>query len=253
MNTWSGPSTSRAAAATSSFWLLAGITGRSGLWAPTSTPSSWTTRHDVGSSVPANELTAAGEAVVVEVAGDQPGDSAERQQRRVQHRRRAPPVPRRPPWSAAATRRSHGPGRLRAATTRTGRAAGSRTTAARTMNGDDAVPRRLTFVAGATPAVLGIAPEVSEGGHGPIAAGVAEPARGPHRRRAGIVRVGDGQLAGDEDRLAGRRRSARPPRWRSGRPDARGTRRSGRARGRGRSGRRASSAPGSIGCRCRAG
>ena len=102
------------------------------------------------------------------------------------------------------------------------------------MSGDDAVPRRLTFCAGATPAVLGVPPEVSEGGHGAIAAGVAEPARGPHRRRAGIVRIGDGELAGGQDRLAGRRRSARPPRWRSGRPDVRGTRRSGRGRDRGR-------------------
>ena len=80
--------------------------------------------------------------------------------------------------------------------------AGRRTTAARTMSGDDALPRRFTFWRQATPAVLGIPPEVSEGGHGAIAAGVAEPARGPHRRRAGVVRVGDGELAGGQDRLA---------------------------------------------------
>ena len=104
VNTWSGPSTSRAAAATSSFWLLAGITGRSGLWAPTSTPSSWTTRHDVGSSVPAKALTAAAKLSSLRSRAIRPGTrrndssgvSAPAWGRRVGAGR---------PWSAAAIRR----------------------------------------------------------------------------------------------------------------------------------------------------
>ena len=193
-----------------------------------------------------------GEAVVVEVAGDQPGDPAERQQRRAQHGCRSGGLPPWRRWSGAATRRSRRPARRQTATTRTGPAPGARRSRRGRSTATAPCCAGSPLSTGAALAVLGVAPQVSEGGHRPIAAGVAQPAGGPHRRRAGIVRIGDGQLAGDEDRLAGRRRSARRRPWRSGRPGVRGTRRSGPGRGRDGSDPRASSAPGSIGCRCRA-
>ena len=84
-----------------------------------------------------------------------------------------------------------------------------------------------------------------------LALGVAEPAGGPHGRRARVVRVGDGQLGGGQDRLAvALARARRPPR-RSAAPGARGRRRSAPARGPGRTGPRAASAPGCPGCRGR--
>ena len=92
---------------------------------------------------------------------------------------------------------------------------------------------------------------MAEGGDRPVAARIAEPAGGPRRRRSGVVGIGDGQFGGDEDRLAGGLAQLVPPPWRSARPGVRGTRRSGPDRGRGRSGLRASSAPGSTGCRGR--
>ena len=76
VNVKSGPSASSAAAPTSSFWLLAGITGRSGLWLATGTPSSATTRQDVASSVSANACDLLPEGAAVEVAGDQAGQRA---------------------------------------------------------------------------------------------------------------------------------------------------------------------------------
>ena len=51
--------------------------------------------------------------------------------------------------------------------------------------------------------MAGVAVQVAEGGDRPIGARVAEPARGPHRGRAGVGGIGDRQLGGGEDRLAG--------------------------------------------------
>ena len=54
--------------------------------------------------------------------------------------------------------------------------------------------------------VTGIAVEVTERGDRPVAARVAEPTGGAHRRRSGVAGIGDGELGRGEDRLAGRRR-----------------------------------------------
>src|SRR6187431_2583386 len=49
----------------------------------------------------------------------------------------------------------------------------------------------------------GIAPEVAEGGDGPVTARVAVPTTSANGCRAGVGGVGDGELGGGEDRLAG--------------------------------------------------
>ena len=100
-------------------------------------------------------------------------------------------------------------------------------------------------------APAGVAVEVPERGHGSIGRGVAQPPGGADGGRAGVVRVGDGQLGRGQDRLAGGVADLRRRPRRSGRPGARGRRRCARGRGRGRSGPRASAAPGSTGCRGR--
>src|SRR5690606_20395691 len=70
------------------------------------------------------------------------------------------------------------------------------------MTGLTGGSRRVATSGRAAGPVRGVAVPVAERGGGRVTGRVAEPPGGAHRRRAGVVGVGDGELGRTEDRFA---------------------------------------------------